>query len=173
MHDHQYLHIVRQYVQRTLRRQHPRSRTPVKKTHYKANKERARTELTARVEYWNQFYNYEYKRIAIRNQRKRWGSCSSLGNLNFNYKLIYLPDPLQDYVVVHELCHLRELNHSSRFWAEVARSIPHYQEYIVALRHIEATFGTSIHGLTTAQVHYRADAIRPARPDCGVVTTAR
>jgi predicted metal-dependent hydrolase len=69
-----------------------------------------------------------YNGITIRNQRSRWGSCSGKGNLNFNCLLMLCPPEVIDYVVVHELCHRKEMNHSPRFWAEVARILPNYRE---------------------------------------------
>ena len=70
-----------------------------------------------------------YHRITIRHQKTRWGSCSSQGNLNFNCLLMLVPPAVRDYVIVHELCHRKELNHSARFWAEVARVMPDYRQH--------------------------------------------
>ena len=69
----------------------------------------------------------QYNRVTVRKQRTRWGSCSSKGNLNFNCLLMLVPQEVLDYVVVHELCHRKELNHSARFWAQVERILPDYR----------------------------------------------
>jgi len=74
----------------------------------------------------NKFYNFPFNRVNIKNQKTRWGSCSKKGNLNFNYKIVFLEDNVADYLVVHELCHLAEFNHSYRFWNLVAKTIPDY-----------------------------------------------
>ena len=68
-----------------------------------------------------------YGRITIRNQHTRWGSCSAQGNLNFNCLLMLCPEAVRDYVVIHELCHRLELNHSEKFWTEVERVMPDYK----------------------------------------------
>ena len=68
-------------------------------------------------------------RVTIREQKTRWGSCSSRGNLNFNWKLIMAPPPVLDYVVIHELCHLYEFNHSPRFWQLVEAQMPEYESW--------------------------------------------
>ncbi len=102
--------------------------------HYLENKEIARKLVTEKVECWNKMYGFDIKKIAVRSQKERWGSCSSLGNLNFNYKIIFLPNDLQDYIVVHEICHLKELNHSPRFWTLVAKAIPGYLDCKRALK---------------------------------------
>ena len=68
-------------------------------------------------------------RVTIREQKTRWGSCSSKNNLNFNWKLIMAPPPVLDYVVIHELCHLHEFNHSPRFWQLVEAQMPEYESW--------------------------------------------
>lgn len=88
----------------------------------------ARMTLSAKVRYWAAKMGVTYGTISIRQQAARWGSCSSRGNLNFNWTLILTPEPLQDYVVVHELAHRLEMNHSDRFWKIVESQIPDYRE---------------------------------------------
>jgi hypothetical protein len=101
---------------------------PRNREDYLKNKEAARNLVRDRLKYFNDFYNFKYQAISIRDQATRWGSCSKKGNLNFNYRLITLPADLCDYIIVHELCHLKEFNHSPRFWNLVARTVPGYQE---------------------------------------------
>ena len=84
--------------------------------------------IPPRVRAWAQRLGVTFGRITIRNQRSRWGSCSSKGNLNFNCLLMLAPPDVLDYVIVHELCHRKELNHSPRFWAEVERVLPDYKK---------------------------------------------
>ena len=82
----------------------------------------------------NAHYNFQYNRIAIRDQRTRWGSCSSRKNLNFNYRIVFLPDHLAEYLVAHELCHLAQMNHGQQFWDLVGETIPDYKEMRAQLR---------------------------------------
>lgn len=82
-----------------------------------------------RVEYYAQQLGVSYGRIRIAEQKTRWGSCSGKGTLSFNWKLMLAPPKVLDYVVVHELCHLKEMNHSSRFWKLVEEIMPDYKEY--------------------------------------------
>ena len=84
--------------------------------------------IPERVKYYAPIVGVNYTRITIRNQKTRWGSCSSKGNLNFNYRLFYLPEELLDYVVVHELAHRRYMNHSRQFWQEVGTYFPQYEQ---------------------------------------------
>lgn len=81
-----------------------------------------------KVAKFNKIYGFKYHQINIKNQKTRWGSCSKKGNLNFNYKIALLPEKLAEYVVVHELCHLGQFNHSQKFWNLVAKAMPDYLE---------------------------------------------
>ncbi|MBO5552542.1 MAG: M48 family metallopeptidase [Lachnospiraceae bacterium] len=87
-------------------------------------------DIPERVRHYAPIIGVTYGRITIRNQKSRWGSCSSKGNLNFNCLLMLAPPEQRDYVVVHELCHRKEMNHSKRFWAEVERILPDYKKSI-------------------------------------------
>lgn len=123
--------LVRRRVRKVPRRQ---TWTTTEKKHYELHKEAARELCHVRLAHFNEYYNFEYKRVAIRNTRSRWGSCSSKKNLNFNYRIMLLPPELQDYLIVHELCHLEEMNHGPQFWSLVAEQVPDYKERIKSLR---------------------------------------
>lgn len=101
---------------------------------YVKDKEEARRIISARLVDLNKHYNFTYNRVAIRNQSSRWGSCSKNKNLNFNYKLLHISPEDRDYVIVHELCHLAEMNHGPKFWALVAELCPNYKDSRARLR---------------------------------------
>lgn len=88
------------------------------------HKESALIMVISRLEYFNKIYNFKFNKISIRNQSSRWGSCSRKGNINFNYRIALLPAELADYIIVHELCHLGEFNHSDKFWKLVEKTMP-------------------------------------------------
>lgn len=89
---------------------------------------RALEVIPERTAYFAEKMGVSYGNITIRDQHTRWGSCSGKGNLNFNCLLVLAPPEVMDYVIVHELCHRREMNHSQRFWAEVESILPDYRE---------------------------------------------
>lgn len=101
---------------------------------YKEAVAAARVLTTERLAYFNEFYGFTYGSISIRNQKTRWGSCSARNNLSFNYKIVYLPSELSDYIIVHELCHTKQHNHSDKFWAQVERQVPSHGELRKLLR---------------------------------------
>lgn len=117
------------WIQRHLEQMRRRCQSmepPLTETELQALTERAKQILPQRAAYFAPLVGVAYGRISIRHQVSRWGSCSSKGNLNFNCLLMLCPPEVADYVVVHELCHRLEMNHSARFWAEVARVMPDY-----------------------------------------------
>jgi len=87
------------------------------------NKTKARTLLTMRLNYLALKYGFTYNTLFIRNQRTRWGSCSSRNNISLNMNLVRLPQELRDYVILHELVHTKHKNHSRRFWAEMDKLV--------------------------------------------------
>ena len=102
--------------------------------HYLTHKESARMLIESKVRVWAQELGLSHGSISIKNPRTRWGSCSCKGNLNFNYKIKFLPPELQDYIIVHELCHLRELNHSKKFWCLVEEVLPAQKQHRTDLK---------------------------------------
>lgn len=141
---------------RRARRRRRRASSVTK--HYVENKAAARELVLARLVHFNQHYNFTWNRVAIRNQRRCWGSCTSLKNLNFNYKLLLLPSHLRDYIIVHELCHLKELHHGQAFWDLVAEQMPQYQQCVAELRAIDK-LGHSVAVLTAVQIRYAVNAV--------------
>ncbi|MEZ3434082.1 MAG: M48 family metallopeptidase [Lachnospiraceae bacterium] len=96
--------------------------------------------IPERVRYYADIMGISYGRITIREQKTRWGSCSSKGNLNFNWKLMLMPEGVLDYVVVHELAHRIEMNHSKAFWAVVEQVLPDYRKRKALLRETEQLY---------------------------------
>lgn len=89
---------------------------------------RARIELPARLRQLAARHGFEPGRVTIRDQRSRWGSCSPSGDISLNWRLILMPDAVRDYVLLHELAHLREHNHSRRFWRLMSRICPTWRD---------------------------------------------
>lgn len=101
---------------------------------YLENKDKALVLIKEKLEKFNAVYGFTFNKIFIKNQKTKWGSCSSRKNLNFNYKILFLSQEQQDYIIVHELCHLKEMNHSKKFWALVEKAIPEYTKIKKSLR---------------------------------------
>ncbi len=101
---------------------------PISKLSEKEMKSKTLAIVHERLVYFNQFYNFVYKDVRVKKVSTRWGSCSRRGNLNFSHKLALLRPEEIDYVVVHELCHLVEFNHSPNFWKLVEQTIPNYMQ---------------------------------------------
>jgi predicted metal-dependent hydrolase len=97
-------------------------------------REHARERFLERTAFWAPRLGVAYKRVFIKDQRTLWGSCSREGNLNFNWRIAKAPPEILDYLVIHELAHLREMNHSPRFWAVVAEHCPDYKVHRKWLR---------------------------------------
>lgn len=107
---------------------------------FQESKQSALVFVSGRIKALNKQYRFDYNEINIKNQKTRWGSCSRKGNLNFNYRIASLPPHLADYIIVHELCHLKEFNHSQKFWNLVAQAIPDYQKLQTELQEQQIRF---------------------------------
>ena len=107
---------------------------PLKPDEIRELADRALEYIPKRVAYFAPKVGVDYGRITIRNQKTRWGSCSTKGNLNFNCRLMLMPEDVIDYVVVHELCHRKEMNHSKAFWREVEKILPDDRKSVLFLK---------------------------------------
>ena len=119
------------WVIKTLEKFKPYKNRVIFKTdrgEYLKHKQQALSLVITKINRLNQFYNFQYNKVTIKNQKTRWGSCSKMGNLNFNYKIVFLPEDQLNYLVTHELCHLAYMNHSNAFWQLVAKTIPNYRQ---------------------------------------------
>ena len=102
---------------------------PISEADKKLLADQAKKIIPGKVSYFAGIIGVDFGRITIRAQKTRWGSCSAKGNLNFNCLLLRAPEEILDYVIVHELCHRKEMNHSKAFWAEVAKVCPDYKKH--------------------------------------------
>ncbi len=124
--------IVKRIKRRVTKTRKPRTLVATKK--YMEYKEVTRKIVLEKLEIYKNIYlelghDFSFNRVAIRDTSSRWGSCSSKKNLNFNYRLALLPSHLIDYIVIHELCHLKEMNHKESFWSLVSLACPKYLEH--------------------------------------------
>ncbi len=123
----------RAWIQKRLKQQaeaaeRQKLTVPLTETELKQLVKNAREDLSRRCSFWASRIGVTYGRISIRHQKGRWGSCSARGNLNFNCLLMLAPESVRDYVVVHELCHRRHMNHSPAFWQALEQAYPGWRE---------------------------------------------
>ena len=119
--------IAKQLAKQIIRKEEIKDVEPLSELEMEELKRQAMLVIPARVAYYAPQVGVTYGRITIRNQKTRWGSCSTKGNLNFNVALMRAPLEVLDYVVIHELTHRIHMNHSEAFWADVARVMPNYK----------------------------------------------
>ena len=125
-----FIHQHKEWITKQLEKIKFSSALPIPHTTQEIHRAKitARQLVLKKLLQFNEQYNFYYASVSIRSQRTRWGSCSRRQHLSFNYQIALLPEELADYIVIHELCHLKEMNHSKNFWALVAQTIPDYRD---------------------------------------------
>lgn len=124
----------REWIERHTARARTRVVVRVPRRDVLALKQKALALAESRCAYFAKIYGLSYRKISIRAQKSRWGSCSAKGNLSFNYKIAALPTHIADYIIVHEVCHLGVMNHSKKFWDIVSETVPDHVDIRRQLR---------------------------------------
>jgi len=114
-------------AKKTIQAREQATQEQIKFPSFESSKARAKKLLLERTRYWSEQYGVTFNRVSVKRASTRWGSCSSKGNINLHYKLFFLPEELREYVVVHEICHLLQMNHSRAFWKEVEKSFQNWR----------------------------------------------
>jgi predicted metal-dependent hydrolase len=112
-----------------------RSAREERQREYAARRSEAKSIIERRVSELSLRHGFRYRKISVRNQQTRFGSCSRIGNLSFQYRIAFFPPEERDYIIIHELCHLRHFDHSPAFWAEVGAFVPDHERIRRRLRH--------------------------------------